>query len=369
MYEVQVIQNTSLSNKVKLFLDESNFYILKQQKYMNEEENLNSFAGFNDLQMIYYFVHQKKDIKKVRTDETKREYLRELLQFVTTLHKNSNILKIEEDALAIKFLQKRHIEAYQEFIATASLGRDKKPYKVTTLARKTVILKAFFKFIYSVGYTKENLCDGLLSSNVHRDDLPNRDMTYMEVQKILEFYKDAPIQYGLIILLATTGIRIRELTDAKFKDLTYENGEYWLKVKGKRNKEREVYIFPYVFDAIINYRKRRQLPIELNPLDDSPLFTSFNNKKFGPSYLSKYLTKVLSRTGFDFLYLNGRNGIITPHFLRHFYAIYSAEQGADVFRIQQSLGHESIKTTMLYLDKQAKRKHNVALTWRNKNSF
>ncbi|WP_192604088.1 site-specific integrase [Bacillus sp. OAE603] len=73
-------------------------------------------------------------------------------------------------------------------------------------------------------------------------------------------------------------------------------------------------------------------------------------------------------TGFDILYLNVRNGIFTPHFLRHFYAIYSAEQGVDLFRIQQSLGHESIKTTMLYLDKQTKCKH-YDLSGKTKNHF
>ncbi|WP_088069985.1 tyrosine-type recombinase/integrase [Gottfriedia luciferensis] len=369
MYEVQILQNQKISTNIKNYLDETNFPILKQMKFMNEEENQNSFDGFNDLQMIYFFVHQKKDIKKVQTEDTKREYLRELLQFISILHENQEALNIDEHEVAIKYLKRRHIEAYQEYIATAPLGRNQQPYKVTTLSRKTVILKAFFKFLYKVGYTNENLCDGLLSSNVHRDDLPNRDMTYAEVQKLLEFYKDAPIQYGLILVLATTGIRIRELADARFKDLTCENGEYWLKVVGKRRKERDVYIFPYVFDAIVEYRKRRRLPIELNPLDESPLFTSFNNKKYGHAYLSKYMTKVLSRTGFDFLYLNGRNGIISPHHLRHFFAIYSAEQGADVFRIQQSLGHESIKTTMLYLDKKSKRKNNVAMQWKNKEAF
>ncbi|WP_251040886.1 tyrosine-type recombinase/integrase [Bacillus sp. ISL-45] len=40
---------------------------------------------------------------------------------------------------------------------------------------------------------------------------------------------------------------------------------------------------------------------------------------------------------------------ITPHTLRHGFALISAYQDADILTIQESLGHQDIKTTMLYL--------------------
>ncbi|NGY89418.1 site-specific integrase [Bacillus megaterium] len=51
---------------------------------------------------------------------------------------------------------------------------------------------------------------------------------------------------------------------------------------------------------------------------------------------------------------------ITPHYFRHFYAIYSRQQGADIFLIQKELGHSDRKTTERYLEKVLQRTRNWA---------
>ncbi|WP_408011661.1 tyrosine-type recombinase/integrase [Pseudalkalibacillus sp. A8] len=42
---------------------------------------------------------------------------------------------------------------------------------------------------------------------------------------------------------------------------------------------------------------------------------------------------------------------ITPHFFRHFFNLYSPQQGLSIYDIQRTLDHESIRTTEIYLDK------------------
>ncbi|WP_369700028.1 tyrosine-type recombinase/integrase [Bacillus sp. AFS041924] len=60
---------------------------------------------------------------------------------------------------------------------------------------------------------------------------------------------------------------------------------------------------------------------------------------------------------------------MSAHFFRHWYAIHFRENGADIYSISTSLGHESIKTTQIYLAKHEKRETNVGLLWKNKSTF
>lgn len=55
-----------------------------------------------------------------------------------------------------------------------------------------------------------------------------------------------------------------------------------------------------------------------------------------------------------------RKNPITPHSFRHGFALISADQGADLLTIKESLGHSDIKTTQIYLQRKMLRKNNAA---------
>lgn len=198
-----------------------------------------------------------------------------------------------------KNLRSRLIESYQEYITQAPLGKGNRPYKQTTLTRKLSILKAFLCFLYEENYIQDPLHLKFLKNSVTINDLPNRDLTYNEVSQILDFYKDSITHYTLLLLLATTGMRIAELANAIWKDVDFDKNEYWLTIIGKGNKVRKVYIFHYVFDALIQYRVRRGLSIDLENKDDSPLIATFNDKPYSSKYLSKFITDIVTRTKFN----------------------------------------------------------------------
>ncbi|MFF3024428.1 tyrosine-type recombinase/integrase [Gottfriedia sp. NPDC057948] len=364
----------SLTNEQIQMLDRTQEFIEKYKVEIHE--------AFSDIDMIYRFAYQKKEIGDLyendnasgsKNHQTRKTYIRELLSFYNHLVENKGILLEDtfrtESPSILRIIEPRHLLNYQKWLISAPLGRNGQPYKKTTIAKKSVVLKGFLKYLYEQKYIEHPLHYSLVSANVTLNDLPNRDITYEEVKQILDFYKTAPLHYTILITLATSGLRAAELATAKWKDLSKDHSGYWLKIMGKGRKEREVYILEYVFDAIVQLRKRKGLETELNTLDDSYLILTSKMKPYSPNHLSKFVSEMISRTKLPFLHHHTRNGKISAHFFRHWYAIHSRENGADIYSISTSLGHESIKTTQIYLAKHEKRDTNVGLLWKNKSTF
>ncbi|AND43193.1 MULTISPECIES: tyrosine-type recombinase/integrase [Cytobacillus] len=356
----------TISSLVTYLLDDS---LHKKMSDIIDKDGEANFSLFNDIEMIYYYAHQKKDLneKKNRTENTKREYLRDLLLFYQQLLEQAELLEVEirdvQEYRLLKNLTPRNMRKYQEWLKEAPLGKGGKQYSVATLSRKTVVMRGFLKFLYENQYIKVWLHQKMLSSNVRSYDRPNKEMSSVEVISLVNYFRTHPILYGLISVLATTGLRIQELCNAKVSDLAYLDGEYWLTVMGKGQKERQVLIHPNVLKAIEGFRKRRRLDFKLDPSDSSPLFTTSKGKAYGYKYLSNYLITKLNKADLDFIKM--RKNPITPHSFRHGFALISADQGADLLTIKESLGHSDIKTTQIYLQRKMLRKNNAAHSWKN----
>jgi integrase/recombinase XerD len=83
-------------------------------------------------------------------------------------------------------------------------------------------------------------------------------------------------------------------------------------------------------------------------------------------YLSSYVSRIISETKLPFL--EKHESRISAHNFRHHFAIFSAQNGAPIYYISRTLGHESIKTTELYLEKHIDKENNVAHFW-DQNKF
>ncbi|CAM3915366.1 site-specific tyrosine recombinase XerD [Aeromicrobium ponti] len=356
----------TIPSLVNYLLDDS---LHKKMSDIIDKDGEANFSLFNDIEMIYFYAHQKKDLneKKNRTENTKREYLRDLLLFYQKLLEQAELLEIEntnvQEYRLLKRLTPRNMRKYQEWLREAPLGKGGKQYSVATLSRKTVVIRGFLGFLHENQYIKVPIHQKMLSSNVQSFDRPNKEMSSMEVISLVNYFRTHPILYGLISVLATTGLRIQELCNAKVSDLAYLDGEYWLTVMGKGQKERQVLIHPNVLKAIEEFRKRRRLDFKMYPTDSSPLFTTSKGKGYGYKYLSNYLIQKINRADLDFIKM--RKNPITPHIFRHGFALISADQGADLLTIKESLGHSDIKTTQIYLQRKLRRKNNAAHTWKD----
>ncbi|QCJ45587.1 integrase (plasmid) [Bacillus sp. S3] len=363
---LQRLSKSETVSSLTMFLINDSFYtqLLDTIDHSGEED----YSSFNDLEMIYLYVHQQKDLnkKKNRAENTKKEYIRDLLLFYKQLLEHASIFEISIEEVSnyqlFKKINHRHIRKYQEWIKDAPLGKKNKPYSVATLNRKMVIIKGLFRFLFDTKYIDIALHQKMKSSNVRSYDRPDKDLSSVEVMQLIDYFRDHPILYGLISVLATTGVRIAELCTARVCDLTYIEGEYWLTVMGKGKKPREVLIFPNVLEAIKIFRSRRRLDLKIDRSDTSPLFTTAKGKAYSFKYLSNYITNKIKTADLDFVKM--RKEPISPHFFRHAWAIISSEQGVSLQDISQGLGHADIKTTMIYLKRKMARKNNAAHAWK-----
>lgn len=357
------------TNIVELLLDETYHLTLFQTKLENEKHNRSFFEGFSDLEMIYYYVHQRKDIQtsKQRKHSTKMEYIRELLQFYKYLIQSEDFIRqdveIYHETSLFKNLKQRHIEAYQQWLSTYHYGQKKNVYRVTTLSRKLVILKSFFRFLLDSNYIQEALFTRILDAKITKDDLPNRDLEESEVKALLEFYKSNILKSTLIKLLATTGMRIRELSEAKWCNVSKDTNGYWLQIIGKGNKKREVKILNHVYIDLCSLRERRGLSNLISKTDSNPLFPNKMNQHYSFKYLSNFVVDMVKNSNLPFVTERKDTNNISPHFFRHHYACRSIEKGATIYQVSRSLGHESIQTTELYLAKMMNRQQHASNVW------
>jgi integrase len=122
-----------------------------------------------------------------------------------------------------------------------------------------------------------------------------------------------------------TGMRAAELTGLSWGDIRLQDGFIHLK-KTKGRKERMVPIPPALMKVIE----------QMGPRDIGRVFS------WTPGHASKMFKGLTRRAGLDeSRCLKG---------LRHSYGTLSADQGVDLDVIQSNMGHQSIKTTQIYMD-------------------
>jgi len=365
---------SNISNAINILIDNKYIYTTNVKIELAEKEGRKKYEYLSDIEVIYHYVHLERDMdeKKNRKKDTKQIYLKELLTFCQTLIRDADTFdirgeEVEKKGSLLQVLAPWNIRRYNDWLKTAKMGRGRNSYSVATLAKKVTIIRSFLKHLYTMSYIESPLHEELQKANVRSEDRPNRDLSYGEVMQILEHYRQKRdiFSYTILLTLASTGARIQELCQAKVKDLFYAEGKYWLRVTGKRDKQRDLFISNYLFQCICEFRKRRGYETDIKIGDTTPLLLNRNGKLYNFRILSNQVTEMVAKTGLDFLQY--RDNPVTAHTFRHAFAIMSVEEGnADVYHLMHTLGHESIKTSQIYLEKYMKRKNNVGVGFADK---
>lgn len=178
-------------------------------------------------------------------------------------------------------------------------------YKPAIRTRKVTVLKIFLNWLYSYDYIEQPLSIAFLKETVRKREKPNRAVSYDEVQQLLQYYKNHPINHAILITLFTTGIRVAELASAKWSDVyidsSLKENTWYVKVIGKGGVERHVQLMEPVVESKKKMRIKRGLNTEINRKDEPHVFTTNKRKPYDSKYLSRYVTKIIQRTKFEWL--------------------------------------------------------------------
>lgn len=182
------------------------------------------YSKLSEESTVYLFLHDEPSLTKKRSERTKKIYLHDLSHFLRY---------IKEKIGTIHELFHNEMERYFYELS--------KKYAATTLRRKKTVVQQFLKYIYDNNGLSDNFSNRLKKVSVKKEELVNRDLFPEEVNEILEILKKTNFfMYSLFFLLTTTGLRIEEIANANWADLSFHPSlnVYLLRVVGKGNKAR-----------------------------------------------------------------------------------------------------------------------------------
>jgi len=270
--------------------------------------------------LIYLEVEKNKSQKTI---ENYQHYLSRFLNFFGDC--------------SIKTIKLEQIQDYRLYLNRQKFGVQEKELSKKTQNYHIIAVRALLKYL-----TKNDI-DCLAPEKIELMNTVKRTVDFLEpteVSKLLETFSGNKIinkrNKAICELLFATGLRISELRALNKKQ--FLNDSQSITITGKGGKSRIVFFSPRALQAIKSY-------LDLRTDEFEPLFINHKRKEDAQSRLSAYSIQEMVR---KHAHLAGINKKVTPHTLRHSFATFLLDNGADLRSVQELLGHSSITTTQIY---------------------
>jgi integrase/recombinase XerD len=233
-------------------------------------------------------------------------------------------------------VSQEHIACYMEEM------REGQAYRPTTIARKLASLKTFFRYLLATGKIEADPLEGTSAPRVQKE--PPQVLSQEQVASLFQQVPvNAPVgvrDMAMLRLLYATGMRVSELVALNLDDLDLEQGLVVCPGRnGKNRRERVLPISSLAIEPLQTYlADARPRLIQHHP-DEQSLFVNHHGER-------------LTRQGF-WLIIKGYARLvgiqtITPHMLRHSFAILMLQNGMELRSVQELLGHAHLATTQVY---------------------
>ncbi len=287
------------------------------------------------------------------TKKTTDEYFLDLRLFFRFLKMTRGLTppeaKIDEIPILdvdLDFIKSINLSEIYDFLSYLSRERSNQPSSKkagvglgsAARARKVASIRSFFKYLVQKAKLLEINPTEDLDSPKLKKSLP-RYLSLDESIRLLDAVrgKDQRRDYCMLTLFLNCGLRISELVGINVGDIKDDA----LRVTGKGNKERIVYLNEATLEAISDYLKVRNQQ-KASPGFENALFLSKQLRRISTQMVHVLVKKHLSAAGLD-------SAAYSSHKLRHTSATLMLQNGVDVRTLQEVLGHEHLNTTQIYV--------------------
>ena len=275
------------------------------------------------LDLISAYENYLSKVKQASSN-TVFSYMRDIRQYSEWLRR--------EEALDVLDATQLHIGAYLTYLQES--GRSS-----ATVSRSLAGLKNFYAYLISSGFINESPVSAQIHIDRGEKKLP-QILTGREVELLLaqpacvdaKGYRDK----AMLELMYATGMRVSELLELNLDDINLDLGSIRC-TNGK--KSRSIPVYKAALRSLTIYIRDIRTTMLADP-SESALFVNINGARMSRQGFWKILKHYQAKAHIT--------KEITPHTLRHSFAVHLLENGADVNSVQELMGHSDISSTQRY---------------------
>lgn len=225
-------------------------------------------------------------------------------------------------------------QALARFLGSTVATRraDGRPKTAASVNALRVSLRGFFGYLHRAGFLPED--PSRLVRLASCGAPPPRTLTEGDQRRLLDALRRAKSPAGrrdhaLFHLLLATGVRIGSALALEVGDVDLEAGELRLRrVKGGRGER--VFLTPELQSHLREFLRDRP---------EGPLFVGRRGARLSARHVRRRLALWLERSG---------SVVVSPHALRHSFAMGLYRRTRDLLLVRRALGHRSIESTLRY---------------------
>ena len=279
-------------------------------------------------QLLAFLSHLEKEYRY--SENTVAAYRNDLGQFLEYVEGQAGFRLNDWAAVSDEV-----IESYLTF-----MKHKDQPYASSTIARKVAAIKSFYNYLTAQGIVDENPTIDIDSPKVKKR-LP-QTLSFNEVERLLEAPtgSDTPKNLRDITLLKVlyeTGMRVTEVVSIQLEDVDLDRAT--LSSPTRQGDAREIPLEEETQALLVKYLAQGR-PQLVKGQSERALFLNHRGEKLTRQGLWLIIKGYARQAGL--------NTEVTPHTLRHSFAVHRLSKGSKLEDIQRLLGHANISTTQIY---------------------
>ena len=264
-------------------------------------------------------------LTKVRqaSANTVASYMRDIRQFADWLQQSEELDVVEAEQVNIS----RYLSHLEDDGRSAA-----------TVSRCLASLKNFYGYVVSSGFLEATPVTDIRVDRGEKK-LP-QILTGREIELLLaqpacvdaKGFRDK----AMLEVMYATGMRVTELLSLDIEDVNLDQGV--IKCNGAK-KTRSIPLYPAALRALTVYINDVRTGLLAYP-EESALFVNVNGIRMSRQGFWKILKHYQDTAHIE--------KELTPHTLRHSFAVHLLENGADLGSLQELMGHSDISSTQMY---------------------